>query len=68
MGAVLHMAIIIHGAPCLVSPRSERREGKMKKRKEGAVRQEVTFLPRLLSNKTEEDEAVGAGSARSGVC
>lgn len=38
MGAVLHMAIIIHGAPCLVSPRSERREGKMKKRKEGAVR------------------------------
>lgn len=37
MGAVLHMAIIIHGAPCLVSPRSERREGKMKKRKEGAV-------------------------------
>lgn len=37
MVAVLHVAIIIHGAPCLVSPRSERREGKMKKRKEGAV-------------------------------
>lgn len=58
--------------PAWFPPRSERREGEDEK-KEGRsraeeVRQEVTFLPRLLSNKTEEDEAVGAGSARSGVC